>query len=219
MPLPTHDPTTPPPWLPGMEGILYNGINWLAGAPGCGKTWIGLIAAKHYLTAQPHDTSGVQYNDHESSAHRMSERAHALDFTDAYTNAFTYRTSEGGYYNSLNIIDTADGANLMTTHNPREIEHDTFCGSNIILDHTARTTGSRHPAGDKRKTAIADAVIYIDGEHIWTRHRPGHITLHMIKDRHGYMDCTPGQELARITATPQDGKLNYQITRNNERHY
>jgi len=318
MPQPTHYHTlepydnTQPPWTPGMEGVLYCGTNWLAGAPGCGKTWLALIAAKHYLAAMRDDIEehtqdqreerqhlrtllaeefnithemleenrrqravhigdnpprlqrpgrhfldlntnpesaklyarfqelmeryydveqhsayrNVTYVDTEGNIRSMGGRAAALDFTDAADPRGLMRyTNEVGPHPGadVKIIDTAEGAHCPTMDGVQEwadthLEEDEFA-TNIILDHTARAKGSTHPMGAIRKTALADLVIYIDGANIWTRDKPGHIRLIVVKDRHGGTGVAQGEEYARVTATPRDGKLNYQITRNNERHY
>lgn len=194
------------------QPLLYPGaLNGFHGEPGCGKTWLALLAAKTVIEAG----LWALYIDYESTARAMAPRLAALGFDEASAAAFLYLQA-GGMFTpadrswlidlvanmpiALVVFDSVGEALApygaesdaevarWVAEVARPLARAGACV--LVLDHVTKATENRGrwAIGSQRKLAAIDGASYtLDVGQPWARDCSGTARLTVAKDRRGHV--------------------------------
>lgn len=207
----------------GATIIAAGRTTWLAGLPGCGKSWIALLAIVDWCSRGRR----ALFVDGEMTWDRIGERlailpGHraAMDGLLGYVVAseIQNRTPDligwvnGDDQPGLVIIDSAratgapaDGSNVEPwIAEMIEPYRAAGCGV-IVIDHVPKREHDRPagPIGSQAKLAMADAALRVTGK-AWSRVSDGRVRLVIEKDRDGDLPGTVGTTIATIAGTWRD---------------
>lgn len=207
------------------ERLLYqDALNFVYGLPGCGKSWVTLLAAKDAL-----DQGGrVLLWNWEDTIGTVGRRARVLGALDMFRNPDRFRhvtsvnlKADGATENAqswlgehtdrgrpaLVVIDTTgasgcpqDGSDIygwLAEHvnSWRAVGATVLCVDHIPKRPEQRPKG---PIGAQAKLAAVDGSALLVGGTPWTQRHPGRIYLVVEKDRHGEQPAAAGQVVAVI---------------------
>ena len=202
------------------ETVLYAGkLSTLFGEPGCGKSWVALIAAQRVV----HAGGRVLWWDFEDNPSTLAVRSKHLGFLDV-TNADKLRFADAELANqpeaihafarwlqsapnSLVVIDAAenagcpsDGASVVPWYQ-RYVDPWRSAGAAVVVvDHVPkrRERRPRGAIGSQHKLARVDgAAIEVRGTP-WTKGEGGTLELILDKDRPGDIPAAVRQRLAVV---------------------
>ena len=227
----TDAPVEPKPCIltrdDGASVLYAQRFSSLHGEPGCGKSWIALIAAGEAVKRG----GRCLWLDAEDRPHTLAERARPLGRLDAVTDPDRFRfvtsadlvdikavtdqalawllTATAPTY-SLVVIDSAeswgcpsDGASVRQWIQ-RFVEPWRQCDIGIVvLDHIPKRKESRPPGaiGSQHKRAAVDGASFRLSGKPWTKKAGGAITLINEKDRAGDLPAGIGKAVATLAGS------------------
>jgi hypothetical protein len=214
------------------KALLYPGaINWLAGEPGNGKTFVALAAAAEVLCAG----GRVMFLDYEDTASTCASRLLSLGTRVEQLARMQYMTVGGAISDAgvawLTAL-VADGVDLVVVDSaPESIAAESFNENSasevalwvaripralaragaavLVIDHVAKSTENRGrwARGSGHKLAAVDGSALLLVQVVpFSRDRSGSSHLSIAKDRHGQIGAI-GQVAATVMFTVENGSL------------
>jgi hypothetical protein len=229
----TNRPAIDPPTVydPGSGALFYpEGVHWLFGESGSGKTWVAMHAVATVLK----NNGTVLYLDYEDNLTSALDRLAALGVDDQQISGFAYVDALGittqelleniahGERFTLSVLDgvtssltefgqasnSGDDVTKWANAIPRRMT-----GAVVAIDHVTKSADSRngYAIGSQAKKAVVTGASYEvvgDPAAPLGRGRVGRVQVVLRKDKRGALHVGTGQVAARLEfSSSQDGSL------------
>lgn len=209
------------------QALIYPGLlHWVMGEPGCGKTWLALLAALAVVRAG----GSALYLDYEGSQRIIGSRLVWLGATESEAEGLDYTRPSGGSANTgpaaarrvrenRHALVVVDGAAKAMARDGLDEDRASevlgwlerlvwpICAAGaavVVLDHVPKDKDARGrwARGSGAKLGEVDGAAYaVKVGKAWSRARAGYALVEVAKDREGVIGAQ-GDTAARLAMRP-----------------